>query len=607
MRKNSKNSILFVGILALSFGFVGCNSDELESSQSGDSQTQAIGTPIDFSADVDSDLKKIVYGNPFGGGTSTPILWQHDDKVRIYSPTGGVGDGEQSGVYVATTAVDASSTNFSYDGENTYLGGSVKIMQSDISPQSFYATYPEGSTFADGKVTFAIPANQTLREGTADDGMKNVLLYAKAEDADNSDPVSLTFRNIPTVIALNIADNDRVIERIEVRAMGAFIGKPIAGVFTGDVATDPATCDFATAGYTTSGTESDLITVTPRAADGGDFKNGILYIAVAPYALDGLSVAFTDKDGATSTLIRTTSVTPRKLYTIAGKLKWQPANSKNMGILVRSDINPLTGLVMTRVIGKMDGTLAWEVNDNNTVKVRTTETTPTALTVLAGSNPLYFATGNLLIPSADGGVTPSGEPAYIEPIDGTTNTVSTTDYGVGTLNGGYFVYGDPTGVKGYLAADLPLEHISGTQYDIARATIGAEYSDWRLPNAVEWGFLIEEIAINTKSEGIYNIYWPSLGDSDENKNTYESTYAPYQTTTDYRGYLIESSNGASIFLPALGANVSGRGGHGFYWSGSEYESDPGTGRARVFNIAPTWWNIFYNSIDSPFSIRPVSE
>ena len=635
-----KNSILFAGIFALSLGFVGCNSDELEGAQSGDSQTQAMGTPIDFSAEFDTDVKKIVYGAI--GPISAPILWMPNDKVRIYSPTGGVADGEQSGAYSASTTVNAATTKFAYD--DTYVGVNTQIGKAATSTQSFYATYPETPVFEDGKVAFTIPVSQTLKTGTVDDGMKNVLLYAKEEGVNNSQPVSFAFKNIPTVIAVDLTGNDRVIKKIEIQATGTITGKPIAGTFTGNVGSDPTVGNFAAAGYAASAT-SDRVNVTPQASNGGAFINGILYIAIAPYEYTGLNVKFI-ADGYTYTISHTgTGIAPRKLYRLAKNgLDWMPitpvtpANSRDLGILVVSDVNPGSGLVQTRMIGYIPtsgdaGARAWKVCDigdpeisrklrEGTVTEANKLSGVTAANALraAGAVPLRFASGNLHIPS---GLDPAdlvlGGQGFIAPVEMATmdfGNGTSTGYGVGTLNNGFFGAGDPTGANqstsyGPTGTDYARNlSISGTATDIARHQLGGK---WRMMTALELAFLLEEVSttalVGVTGRGTTTVLWADF----TLQANYEQTKAnPTNFFRDVPGQygcnIISKLNNQSIYLPALGnrtgASYVGRTNPGLYWTGTYAGS---IYSLRSFRTIPGYWSILSTNTYYGLPVRPVSE
>lgn len=138
-------------------------------------------------------------------------------------------------------------------------------------------------------------------------------------------------------------------------------------------------------------------------------------------------------------------------------------------------------------------------------------------------------------------------PASVEAVDlGLSVKWANCNVGAATAQelGGYYGWGDPTGVKNstvlddYPSVEPPLS-ISGTSYDIARATWG---SKWRMPT---WRQMQELIDSCTWS---------------------------WEPQNNVPGMKVTGPSGKSIFLPAAGsrsgAYISDNGYYGYYWTGS---------------------------------------
>ena len=277
-----------------------------------------------------------------------------------------------------------------------------------------------------------------------------------------------------------------------------------------------------------------------------------------------------------------------------------PALSVDMGILVKSAVDARSGLVMTSVIGKTDKSLAWVIASDGTATV---QTDAAAATALEGANPLYWAMGNLLITDGVGAIVP------------TSTLTNTSTYGGGTWNSGLFGYGDFVGmITSSRDLDYPIGHISGTEKDIARVKLGGS---WRLPTAIEWAFLIEEVATTGKTDSTFSYadrFWPSmfgflpspLGIEYGSQGSYSG---PWQSATNRQGYLITSkSTNNSIFLPAVGSrrssNFHGRGSRGGYWSGSQNKV---SSFSRYFYFDSDGWGVEGQHRYYGFAVRPVTE
>ena len=605
-----KNSIFISGMLALALGFTGCNSEEFEGAQT----SQAAGETVLFSAKFDSDIKKIAYGDYSAGRTD--INWIKDDEVKIYSDKSKAGATQQA-IYKAL-AGGATTSDFEYVSGT--LTDGLTWAEEGGYPQTFYAIYPGKTGAATNPIfsdefSFTIPTVQDL---SAHNGMENVLLYAAKTETAKAEYVSLNFRNVPTVLAVEVTGNTRNIKAIEVTGTGAHAAK-IAGTYTGSIHANPATGIF-TNDFTASNIRNKVSAILPAS-----WKNGTVYITVAPYDLSSLTVKLIDEDNNYVDFSRTDPVIARTLYKLgiggADLTAWNNGvmrtaqNSVDMGILVKSissEHAPSSGGIVTHVIGKADKSLAWLVANNasgsdGTVTVLNAGTNPTAAQALEGANALYFATGNLLIATY-------GFPS----IERTSAETNTSTFGLDYLNFGLYGWGDPNGDMslqendiyplkpggGYFTTEDRPRHISGNvDFDVARAQL--KY-DWRLPTAVEWAFLIEEIATTGKAGivGGTNYYPVSTGYADR---SHAYVTGPWQGEVDFEHYLITSAiTGESIFLPALGyrdGNTIEDKNEGSYFSGT-FHAHP---NARVLQFRDDLWHLNTGGYRFGRAIRPVWE
>ena len=609
-----KINMILSGILALALGVAGCSSEEPFNSEGTTSGASGAGNPVAFSATFstspDSEMKKLAYGGL--SGTQTTINWTANDRIRIYSSSSEDGSPVE-GVY--TTPLAGSPAEFTHVNEP---GSSEITWASNFPPtQEFQAFYPAAATtsFSNGKAKFTVPAEQYPTDAN-NFGMDNVLLYAATSAAGQSENISFMFDNVVTVLELHVPlsqdseGNDIVIEKIEVRAKGANAGK-LAGTFTAKTEGTNPTTDFSDATFDVANPMSVVTVHAPTA----NWTNGTLYIALAPYAYDGLTVTLIGEDG-TDRIAKIASkegtniVAGRKLYPINNSsLKWTE-NVVNMGILVKSipAIGASVGAIVTKVIGTFDGSLAWIVNEDGSVgseNVYTAATNPTAMEVLIeyGATPLYFATGNLLIE----GSTYSGAAAIV-PVTAEMSVTAEDGYGFDSYNRGLYMWGVANGDKDATPAAGEI-HISGNStYDIASAKLG---DGWRLPTIIEWTFLLE---INSfKNDGNVEPSWSVAPYWQPFDTNYGGGYSAgnYNSSTFNNGIMtVTGANEKELYLPTMGwwwANYGGglynRGLDGDYWSGScNNESD-----ARYMNIASFGWNIGANRHNFGYSVRPVTE
>ena len=636
-----KLRFLLSGLVAMSMGFAGCSSDELEGAGS-QTETQEIGKPISFRAKYADEInKRIAYGNPDGAaGTQTTVDWVMGDEIAIYSPIGGYMNSPQLGYYTADQSGENSAFTYVEDS-GTGLEVSLSSMKADQS-QSFYAFYPTDHTKFDitaGGVdmSFTVPATQNLEpaatpSSTAKDGTRNVLLYAAAEDqeledADEELAVDLTFNQIVTVLALDIEENPkRVIKTITVAPKTPVSNKPIAGAFTkvvpgGIAVPNPATAE-GFAGYTAPAAPAgNKVTANLKAEGGGDFKGGKVYISIAPYEYEDLIVTLTDENGYTRSFERG-AVTPRKLYKLPvdAATLWDrevglppisniPANSTYMGIWV---INTDTGGGrMTRWIGKLNDegefVTAWEIETNGNIilgncKVGIVDAQESFYSAVEtyGKNPtpLFYATGNLAISNgAPWGAGENGIPAGM----GFISTSNDVKFGENTSNEGYFNRGNHIQVS-----------ISGTSLDIAHTSLSAVNtntgSKWRMPTVHELGFLMYAVAGTTTNnlfQWAHNGTMSGMFPASLRSGTWSNTYSDAKITLPGATYL--GTTYPNLVIPASGSKTTQQGQAGMYLTGTTNFSDRSSNLLMQFTYLNYWSNSFVTETGIALPIRPVSE
>ena len=618
-----KSNFILAGIVALAVGFTGCNNEDYDMPQG----SPKAGTPVSFSAEYDSEFKKLVYGDT--ENNLTELKWVAGDKVVIYSPSSEVGANvSQMGIYSAKSS--ASSTDFEY---SETAGSYQSITWAEAATQSFYSLYPGDmgikAIFVSNQLAVTIPAAPNYAtSGT--NGMENVLMYATAPNVNiaENEYIALNYNHIPTVLEVELPGNSKVITSIEVTATGADANK-IAGSFTATVGNADANNPIKTAFWNAQSTtgKSDKITVTPPA----NFKNGKLYIAVAPYAFTSLTVKFI-AEGHTAEIASTNAITARKLYKVtkSGDLDWQSttvtppvdvagtptartsANSVDMGIRVVSSINSETGLVLTTWIGRADGTKGWAL-DGETGVVSNFN----ANAIPANAKPLYFARGNMHISSSVTNANiAAGHWGHIESIANAT-AIGTVDgsegsYGYSTKNHGVFRWGDAN-VTNAIISGLSTDavpNLSGdARYDIARKQLG---NAWRLPTGIEWAFLMEEVAptgnvVNSWSSDGYNSYYTGVNATRATMTTgFNSSTGVLTLISDVSGYK------NSLYLPAAGygnstSEFSNRGTRGYYWSGSKNTLTNVRAFLFLSDVIGGYCQVGNFGLTLHAAVRPVSE
>ena len=635
-------NIILSSLLALSLGFAGCSSEEPIASEGTTSNASSTGTPVSFSAvfssEYDGSIKKLAYGTV---GAQTSINWTANDHIRIWSSM--ASESPAQGIYM--TAAGGDPAEFAHVNQ---IGSTEITWASDISssqPQQFQAFFPGNAATTgfttDGKAQFTVASTQHLTAANGY-GMDNVLLYAAATAESKSDNIAFEFENVVTVLKLvlpsSIQDdegNPVTIDRVTIQARGTHADK-LAGTFTASTAGSSPVGGFASFSVDNA-SKSNVITVSTNN------WTTPLYVALAPYGYDELTVTIVGTNGSgISTIVSTAGIAGRKLYPIEkNPLVWK-GKRVDLGIHVLTETLP-NGGKRTRWISNAARTIAWELDDRGGHaywpwgRLTGTNLRPSTTLLyelgasLSDIKTLYFATGNLHVSkTATDAQLRAGNRGVIAPVDkdnislGTGNNLSNlTGYASDALNGSYYAWGDPfgnmpsdnrndyplsTGEYAYPGGIRP-QHISGSKWDIATHQLG---SDWRLPTIVEWAFLIEEVSTTGKSNPTsygYSRFWGDTDGGFYSSGQQGSFSGPWQSTSGKQGYLLTSTNGSSIFLPALGI-LHSLGGNlvkshgGTYWSGS---SSGEIASASDLFFTPQVWMLATRDFASRHVVRPVSE
>ena len=154
--------------------------------------------------------------------------------------------------------------------------------------------------------------------------------------------------------------------------------------------------------------------------------------------------------------------------------------------------------------------------------------------------------------------------------------------------GNYYAWGETETKDEYTSdnsvtyGDSSFGDISGNAtYDAATANWG---SSWRIPTDVECQELIDDCTWT----------WTTQENSDGE---------------DVNGYLVEGTNGNSIFLPAAGyrygSSLNYAGTYGHYWSSTPYASD--SLNAFYLYFRSSYHCVYYSNRYGGRSVRPVSE
>ena len=233
-----KNNYLYIGLLALGFGFNSCNDDELVNGS-----TPVEGDYIQFSVGGKESRTE------YNANDSWQIDWLKDgtDKVRVYSAEARIGAGTSNvyADYSVTTDINGDGVTDDKDGEtitnatgattssyisyrNGYLIPNTNGLEWGSSDtHNFYAVYPAddsklaGYNYDNGVITFNYNSNQkcTLTGSsttennvtvyTTNPDMSNAYMVAKAtakksETYDANNPIALQFDPIMTTLEITV-------------------------------------------------------------------------------------------------------------------------------------------------------------------------------------------------------------------------------------------------------------------------------------------------------------------------------------------------------------------------------------------------------------------
>ena len=624
--------------MATVLSLASCSSDEPVNNVLGD---QTVGEELTFSASRAEDAaKKTYYGTP--NGSSIPVYWSNYDQIMVYSPAV-ANEKAQVAIYNTVAIGDGRSTaTFTYsDGETQAIavpgGDGLKraIRANAAGKQDFYAYYPSDTDVdVNGVATYTIPSDQTqeARKVAAADAGEDVSPYAasiaviKGKQVLGLESIDLMFYDIMNVLRLTVKNsNNYTINGITVTS--ADVSRQYV---SGEVKVTPSgNATFTTAVSATDETNSKkVVGVSASAQRATPTQVFNFYLMPQDYSGITITVEYNDGvedkkwEGTTKAFLEGTfkdvEVT---ILESEDALPEEPTNAVFMGIMVKSIPFGTGGATTTQVIGKYDNSLAWMVNAAGKVtSIHTKTTSTTAATVLEGAKPLFFADGNMHIPYNASQLS-SGGKGYIDHISfETANVLEKSGYGYDTKSYGLFMWGDPdaTGTPQFM--NNSEIHISGNPtYDIARKQLGGK---WRLPTAIEWAFLIEEIATKGKhATSVNRQFWSDAGHTGydmETNNKLTVAVSPWQEVSKKYGYLIESSVvDRSIFLPAVDIRYennapNNRTYNGYYWSGSWYDNGGHStqyvahSRNFFFNNVRRW-AVDYVSRRAAMAIRPVME
>ena len=162
------------------------------------------------------------------------------------------------------------------------------------------------------------------------------------------------------------------------------------------------------------------------------------------------------------------------------------------------------------------------------------------------------------------------------------DNASSSPENTGNYLTGFYVWGDPTGLKSTSGGFLSVSEISGTEYDIAMQQWG---DDWRTPTREEMSELLT----------LCNWSWQQLNGKD--------------------GYLVTGITGNSIFLPTTGYRDNNKwydSEKGYYWTSAlKNQFYP---HALIFglnfsgfNYIPNWGGLEYPTQSNGLAIRPVCD
>ena len=190
-----------------------------------ETQDNVIPTPgkdVNFSANLDGNKTRTVYGTETEAGDAIKVNWVEGDKIKVYGTT--CTQGRQLAEYSVNTA-GATNQNYATSLDKT---GDAGVQWGNEATSDFYAVYPSsnnGKDFTitsgtDGSVTisasirrdqkniFKLENNKWVSSpyGTDDNvlSMPDAIMYASTKGVKNGEKVDLNFKPFSTVLKFNI-------------------------------------------------------------------------------------------------------------------------------------------------------------------------------------------------------------------------------------------------------------------------------------------------------------------------------------------------------------------------------------------------------------------
>ena len=190
-----------------------------------ETQDNVIPTPgkdVNFSANLDGNKTRTVYGTETEAGDAIKVNWVEGDKIKVYGTT--CSQGRQLAEYSVNTA-GATGQNYATSLDKT---GDAGVQWGNEATSDFYAVYPSsnnGKDFTitsgtDGSVTisasirrdqkniFKLENNKWVSSpyGTDDNvlSMPDAIMYASTKGVKNGEKVDLNFKPFSTVLKFNI-------------------------------------------------------------------------------------------------------------------------------------------------------------------------------------------------------------------------------------------------------------------------------------------------------------------------------------------------------------------------------------------------------------------
>ena len=190
-----------------------------------ETQDNVIPTPgkdVNFSANLDGNKTRTVYGTETEAGDAIKVNWVEGDKIKVYGTT--CSQGRQLAEYSVNTA-GATGQNYATSLDKT---GDAGVQWGNEATSDFYAVYPSsnnGKDFTitsntDGGVTISASIRRDQKNifkfennkwvsspyGTDENilSMPDAIMYAVTKDVQNGENVDLRFKPFSTVLRFNI-------------------------------------------------------------------------------------------------------------------------------------------------------------------------------------------------------------------------------------------------------------------------------------------------------------------------------------------------------------------------------------------------------------------